>query len=332
MKRLWHVATLLVFIGVSSPALPWGAEGHKAVGAIADALLAGHPAAQKVRDVLGFDLQEAGLWADCIRSVEEDHGTFTYKHHPYYGKHCVGFVSPSEKTRMEDYARRNWTNCVSHSGRPCHAEYHFADVGIHHYDYSRAYKGTFTHDIVHAINAAIAVLKDMPAPAPFSVKDKKEALFLLAHFVGDLHQPLHVGSVYLTEDGKLVNPDGPAGLDKTTETNGGNLLGEKPTMHAEWDGIPGDLLGGPTDALIEKAKLVPATPGPVGAWASMWASESVRAAHTAFTGVTFSGDGERWKVRYSDRTAYLATQDKLKRDQLAKGGARLAELLKAIWP
>ena len=64
-------------------------------------------------------------------------------------------------------------------------------------------------------------------------------------------------------------------------------------------------------------------------WPTIWASETVRAAHTAFTGVTFSANGPRWDVFYSGRAVYLETQDKLKRDQMAKGGARLAELLKA---
>ena len=82
------------------------------------------------------------------------------------------------------------------------------------------------HDIVSAINTAIAVLKDQPSPAPFSINDKKEALFLLAHFLGDLHQPLHVGAVYLDASGNLVNPDGPGGLDPATETAGGNRLPE----------------------------------------------------------------------------------------------------------
>jgi hypothetical protein len=40
----------------------------------------------------------------------------------------------------------------------------------------------------------------------------------------------------------------------------------------------------------------------------------------------------RWTVAFDDHTAYLRTQDEIKRKQLAKGGARLAELLNAIWP
>jgi hypothetical protein len=40
----------------------------------------------------------------------------------------------------------------------------------------------------------------------------------------------------------------------------------------------------------------------------------------------------RWTVAFDDHTAYLRTQDEIKRKQLAKGGARPAELLNTIWP
>jgi len=73
-----------------------------------------------------------------------------------------------------------------------------------HFD--RNFQGTNDHDIVAAINAATAVLLERPSPPPFKIADKREALFLLAHLVGDLHQPLHVGAVYLDKDGNLVDP------------------------------------------------------------------------------------------------------------------------------
>ena len=109
---------------------------------------------------------------------------------------------------MVDYVTRNWSNCA-YEDRPtnCHKAFHFADVAIQHDTYDRKDVGTSDHDVVAAINAAILVLQSKPAPTPFSIKDKKEALFLLAHFVGDLHQPLHVGAIYLNAAGGEVNPD-----------------------------------------------------------------------------------------------------------------------------
>ena len=56
----------------------------------------------------------------------------------------------------------------------------------------------------------------------------------------------------------------------------------------------------------------------------------------AFAGLTFkltqTLPENRWTVAFDDHTTYLRSQDEIKRKQLAKGGARLAELLNAIWP
>ncbi|MFA9330620.1 S1/P1 nuclease, partial [Escherichia coli] len=84
-----------------------------------------------------------------------------------------------------------------------HNTYHFDDVALKRDRFDRSFQGTNDHDLIAAISAAIAVLADKPVPPPFpfSFKDKKEALLLLVHFIGDLHQPLHVGLVYLDADG-----------------------------------------------------------------------------------------------------------------------------------
>src|SRR5262249_51714563 len=179
----------------SGPALGWGHEGHEVVGSIADQLLEGHPAKAQVARILGFELRVAGPWLDCVRSVvhHTDDDTFEYDpdpHHPEYRVPCTSFETPNEKTRMEDYAKRNWTTCVYKPGHGCPETYHFADVAIQHHRYDRSFAGTSEHDIVSAINAAVAKLKNpsAPAPAPLSITDQKEALFLLAHLLGDLHQ------------------------------------------------------------------------------------------------------------------------------------------------
>src|SRR5438093_431267 len=84
--------------------------------------------------------------------------------------------------------------------------------------------------VKNILGFTITVVKGQPAPLPFSIRDKKEALFLLAHFVGDLHQPLHVGAIYLDRNGQPVNPD-LSGLDPLTETAGGNLIRDRYKDH-----------------------------------------------------------------------------------------------------
>jgi len=36
---------------------------------------------------------------------------------------------------------------------------------------------------------------------------KRVAVILLAHYVGDMHQPLHVGAQYFNSNGHVTNPD-----------------------------------------------------------------------------------------------------------------------------
>ncbi len=159
---------------------------------------------------------------------------------------------------------------------------------------------------------------------------------MLAHFIGDLHQPLHVGSVYLDADGKLVDPDAAHKVDAATETIGGNAIDDQNiNLHHEWDDIPTDIGEAATRELLLDARSVPASQGGIEDWPAAWASDSLRVAHDAFAGLTFKqthSQPSRWTVAFDDHTAYLRTQDEIKRKQLAKGGARLAELLNTIWP
>jgi len=332
---------LVVFNG---DAYAWNYKGHEVVGAIADELLEPN-ARQQVKTILGIALKVAGPWADCARSVVRfEDGTFQYApSKPEYRKPCTSFETPAETARLEDYISRNWSNCVYQAKHGCNEAYHFTDVAIQHGEYSRSYEGTSEHDVVGAINAAIAVLKGQPAPLPFSIRDKKEALLLLTHFVGDLHQPLHVGAIYLDRSGQPVNPD-LSGLDPFTETAGGNFIKDvtkdgTEAFHSEWDEIPNDVGEGANADMIRRARLVPPTTEPLGNLAVTWASDSVQTSHKAFAGLTFTRDltftgtdHNQWLVHFPDRAAYWNSQNGLKREQLAKGGARLAQLLNTIWP
>jgi len=320
------------------PGLGLGAEGHEYVGATADQLLNDHARGQ-VQSILGFTLQTAATWPDCVRSVRQNGNRFVFTEdpqHPEYTAACTAFETPAEKARMEDYASRNWSNCTYEPHHGCHEAYHFADVAELHGQYDRRYVGTSDHDIVSAINAAVAVLQGQPAPAPFSIRDGKEALFMLAHFVGDLHQPLHVGALYLTRDGTEIDPDAPGADAVSTQTAGANLIHDGPTnLHAEWDDIPPDLGIAPSSAALAAARQVPATPAPLGDLAKTWASDSVAESHLAFAGLAFqgaSGPHPRWYLQVADRPDYTQRKRALQEQQLIKGGAHLAELLNTIWP
>jgi hypothetical protein len=344
--RIWKsILALAATITLSTPAFAWDPQGHKLVGSIADELLNPN-AKQKIEKFLGFSLQIAAPWPDCVRSIvhtynDKPEGSFDYlptPFHPEYRLPCLLFEGPAELKRMAGYAERNWINCAPTVPRQCHATYHFADVPIQRGRYDRNYAGTSDHDVVSAINAAIAKLKGLPVPKPFSIKDEKEALFLLAHFVGDIHQPLHVGAVYLDANGKLVDPED-NNVDPSTETFGGNAILDGATnLHSEWDEISEAWGPPPPDAeILAAARKIAATPtpGPIEGWAATWASESVMVARDAFAGLTFSAAPEhKWNVNFpnNDKKKYEENADRIKRDQLAKGGARLAQVLNNIWP
>jgi hypothetical protein len=347
----------LFFLVHSAGAWAWGYQGHRVVGSIADQLLKPNAAAQ-VQQILnagdshGLTLKLSGPWADCVKSVKHNSDdTFEYvvdPEHYDYEVPCRPFKSDAERARMVDYASRNWSNCLYQPDGPdrpasgCHNTFHFDDVAIQRDHFDRSFQGTNEHDIVAVIGAVIAVLRDKPVPPPFpfSIKDKKEALMLLAHFVGDLHQPLHVASVYLDPDGQLIDPDLAHAVDPKNETIGGNAIRDQNVnLHGEWDDIPADLGDAATRELLAEAKSVPPSQGPIENWPADWATDTLQVAHRAFDGLSFQRPDPppvppktQWNVSFDDHTAYLWLADLIKRKQLAKGGARLAEILNTIWP
>jgi hypothetical protein len=61
--------------------------------------------------------------------------------------------------------------------------------------------------------------------------------------------------------------------------------------------------------------------------------DTIIVSHDAFAGTKFrQTSASHWSITFHDHEAYLASEDRIKRQQLAKAGARLAELLNAIWP
>lgn len=322
----------------ASVAQAWVPQGHQTVGAIADALLAGTPAGLEVRRILGAGatLKTAALWADCAKSVVRDPGTgeFQYVVNAKYME-CRPFETPAGQKAMESFVRRNWDSCRPAAGEePCHKQYHYADVAFEREAYARTDIGTSDHDIVSAILAAVAVLQGGSAPAPFDIASRKEALRMLAHYVGDLHQPLHVGSIYLDAGGREVDPDG-GHYDPATRNQGGNLLLDgSQRLHGEWDAIPASLgVAQFRTAGAAAARRVPVTRGPLTAWPALWATESVLASHRAFQTLTFGAQDaatKTWPVTEPD--GYAAAQAALQKTQIVKAGARLAQLLEAIYP
>ena len=215
-------------------AFAWGPTGHQIVGAIADAQLHAHAKAH-VASLLNMTLKTAGPWADCVRDVKDGPSHGHYVENQQYKPSCGVFWTAAAEAEAVSYADRNWDNCNRDGGQECHTQYHFTDVDIDRQTYQMGQHGTNDHDLVHAIGAAIAVLKGGAAPVPFQIAGPREALLMLAHLIGDIHQPLHVGAIYLDAQGHAVDPDAATHYDPATFTRGGNFLfdGMK-KLHFEW--------------------------------------------------------------------------------------------------
>lgn len=336
------ISRLLLFAGAASFALvstaplrAWGWQGHEYVGAVAWKLL--NPKARnRVAALLGpsLTLPMAAVWADCAKNAL---GPPEYKLNQHYLPAVCNQFSPQERQRMWEYTRRNWSNCeYAHNASNCHKAFHFADVNVHeHEDYKEEYFGAQKYDVVHAINGLMAKLKCDDAtpcdlsPFPGDIASKREALILLAHFVGDVHQPLHVGAVYL--DATTSQETGDSGL----ETIGGNALlltaGGTDNLHHTWDTVAKSV---PTPQAIAQACLLAPLPNPTPQPPEQWASESVAAAKQAYSAMSFAADPQpgEWDVQFADRPGYMKDVRRVQGQQLIRAGARLATLLNSVWP
>ena len=329
-------AAVAITVAIPATACAWGHQGHEVIGALADRML-NAKARDEVHNILGMPLETAARWADCVKDVKLVNGEAKYQPMPRYHAACGVFETPEGIRRMEDYVARNTDNCNRNGDTDaCHKQYHYTDVSIQHNEYKPTSIGTSDHDVVHAINAAMAVLRGQPAPAPFDIKDKQEALLLLAHLVGDVHQPLHVGAVYLDANGNPVDPDAMQPFDRKTDTRGGNSLkvGKASNLHSNWDTIAKNVVSTRLPAqMISQARATPVTASPASEWAAAWASDTLHASHAAFDGVTFSSratDG-KWTVIFDNRNSYLRAKNQLQKEQMVKAGARLAQVLNDIW-
>lgn len=336
MKSPLVILMLVSFLSAPASSFAWGADGHQTVGAIAETLLAGSKAGQKVKTLMGdSNLEKMSVWGDCVKGVAPEKD-FAYTSAGKYPE-CASFEHPAGIAAMVDYVKRNHTNCnPAFDEEVCHKQYHYANVAIQHDHYKTGFVGTSDHDLVNAIRAAILVLQGKPQAKPFAFKDEREALALLTHYVGDIHQPLHLGSIFLNADGKIVNPD-EGEYDRGTTTVGGNAL-QCPcgNLHALWDDVPQQFKRGRmNDVLTKKARTVAKPAAAIEQWPVIWGDETIKNARLVYAGTQFSKStpnqrGNNWSIALP--LEYEKTMLTVKEEALINGGAHLAQLLQAIWP
>ena len=185
MKKM--VVGLLIVCLLSVNGFGYGPRGHQLVGAIADRRLARNPAvARKVRKLLdGMTLQRAATLPDEIKSWK-----------------CGKEPSGPNRINRELQAFVN-ANC-SH---PSHNEFHYTDVPVAGDEkYADGEVGRSEFDIVKMIPFCIRVLKGEVPETNERAITKSVAVILLTHYMGDIHQPLHVGAEFFDSDGKPFEP------------------------------------------------------------------------------------------------------------------------------
>lgn len=322
MKKLVIVFLAVLFCG-RSETFAFGAEGHALVGAIADARLAGTPSGPKVTAILdGLTLSRAAVIPDEIKGWDK-HGAdapggFYLPDHPGIEKQLREFWKanpPPVTPRSEDDS----------DPAPSHHWFHYTNIpllGPGRYDQGK--HGRSKWDIVQMIRYCQDVLSGRVAEDNPRKITKAVAIILLAHYVGDLHQPLHVGAEFFDREGRPVDPDAP-GVEGALSSQGGNTLflllkepvdpanpNKRVTLHGYWDGfavkaaierVGAEILRENPDHAPEflppeiAARMVGQEPagwnamaaGDPARWAETWANEILPVAREAHARLEYSG-------------------------------------------
>jgi hypothetical protein len=228
---------------------------------------------------------------------------------------------------------------------PDHPTWHYVNLPIGRPYPARADRYTRPNDVVGTLERCIDVLEGRA-----STFSKAVALRFLVHLVGDVHQPLHVGSAYFdVSDLSAPRLIGEPGRRRVVADLGGNRLAfATANLHATWDhGVVVAL--GANDAKALAAEIlrvrVPAAATASGGpktWPRAWASESSRvAAEVAYRPLRFGQASTKSPDSLElDRIAIVAPRyESYVRDpavrnaarlQLARAALRLADLLNRL--
>ena len=215
------LAASLLVISISQLSLPFGSQGHRAIGDVASSRLT--PTARAaVIAILGDDrLDLASTWADELKELSRNRGPLTGN-------------AEALKFNIEHPDNANW---------------HFVNLPLGSPGYDSSQRFAARNDIVQMINRCIVVLEDSSSNREMT---KAQALRVLVHLVGDIHQPLHVGTGFyqIAADGRVRLVTSPAGAFGLPNDRGGNdlFLPSGENWHSYWDTTLVAKLAGSRDA------------------------------------------------------------------------------------
>lgn len=248
-----------------------------------------------------------------------------------------------------------------------HKKWHYVNLPLGVESYAAAAEFGFTrdNDVVQMARQCVEVLLD--ESDRFS---KLNALRLLGHLIGDIHQPLHIGCGFIdTSTGPprfVEDPQTIVDNDLESDT-GGNVIAIPGAgkLHSYWDSGLGGLIhsiptgGGEGDAppeddlraaAFEKLRdlvqrdlaAVPAgvqadDPGPMKQWPENWANVSHEASREAYKTfeisekVTSNSGKVSYKVSWEGKAAYNQRCGPILQNQMSAAARHLAELLNSIF-
>jgi hypothetical protein len=311
--------TLLLILGllIANPLYAWGPLGHSTIAAIAQKHLT--PATQpRIAALLAqghdTDLPSIANWADEVRAAASGRGP------------------------LKDDAEAGAFNAKF----PTNALWHFVDLPLGAKDYNKVAAFTSVNDVVHAIKRCLAILERADnRPDDFT---KLQALRLLVHFVGDIHQPLHCGTGFydLSDLSHPVLIADPRLCTGKPNDRGGNDLcfgtDSNQELHALWDQDMVFVLPNSDDyrALadwLDSNQSVSQTNGDYHNWPEQWAIDSVQQARKAYQNIEFASasiEARRLRITINLPSGYVATNQVIAAEQLGKAGIHLAQLLNAV--
>jgi hypothetical protein len=305
-------------LAIASPAYPWGKEGHEALAIVAGEKLSAEARSHVIKIVGSDDLASISVWMDDLRSAFFHTGPLAF--------------DPEAQKFNADF--------------PENGQWHYVDLPLG----TKAYEldGPFAnpHDVVHMAEEAVSVLEG----GGDKRITKLEALRMLVHFVGDEHQPLHVGNGFyeIGADNapKLVTD--PAAAKGLPNDKGGNALffgpGRFDELHAYWDTALVKKIAD-TDQVAELAAVLQKKVAEDGAtwrsagdyhhWPEEWATESLEAARTAYAGLAFGAvtpdpKGGFRKIQITLPARYEEVCVPIAQERLAHAASHLADLLNSI--
>lgn len=241
-----------------------------------------------------------------------------------------------------------------------HKPWHYVNLPLEAVSYQAAAADGFTrdNDVVQMYKHCVLVLKG--ESTRFS---EVNALRLVGHLVGDIHQPLHIGCSFL--DDSTTPPtmvfDAATIISKNLKSDtGGNKikLPNAGSMHSFWDGS----LSGPVSGInlldaeiaakeleliaeiTEGARNVEpdssgeielAAPTPPEDWAQIWANESLKIALEAYRNIKMveKVDDDTYKADFiTTKADYINKFRNVILDQMKLATRRLADLMNELYP